>query len=532
MNLSTFLLNGVIFTLAMPAMALAASYLLRRYAPARASLFFATLAAVAVWPLLVVGASSFKISQVEVHAPGWTPPPRTALVQPVQTGSSVVQPTPVAPTTPQIPSVPLVLAWIWAAGSVVVGVVTLLDYIRAIRLAKRTQALTGEEKLEVEEIMRRHGVRYNVRVSDRIAAPAAVAYRGGMILLPASPLPAQASGLEAILLHEAAHLSGRHHLLAAIESLAIAACWWNPLVRIASRHAEEVLEEICDELTIRQQSTGEPLARMLVAFSEECARPLRRPMLTMFRPGERLERRLRRLLSTGDQVMNKSSRFAAFGAASLFLASISLAAAFTARVTSNINQNSFGLSVGTEWTYKSSRGGSGDTIHKSVVDMKSIKGNPVAEIKVSTKDYQIWEYMGSRPDGLWRYQASYLNQWPGVNEDWPASLAYKAGLKKGDKWSWSEIVPVQTGGNYKYDPNDFRLNTTAVVEEVGQEITTPAGTFHVTVVKYDAKGKKLQSQSYRRWISDEAGLVKQESLLPNQVDSLELVSFKPGAGSK
>lgn len=229
--------------------------------------------------------------------------------------------------------------------------------------------------------------------------------------------------------------------------------------------------------------------------------------------------------------MNSRSRATCYCAASLVLAGLSMNASVRA-AASPAAESAFGLTPGTRWTYTRTAGdGRPETIQEKVVALKTVKGHPVAEIQVSSNGSVRYEYLAARPDGLWTYMPLYLGNWAGVNDQWPPTPTFKAGLKKGDSWSWTEIQAVQTAGSKKYDPEDFRLNTTAVVEAVDEPITTPAGTFKVTVVKYDAVSKTFGKRSFRRWISPEAGLVREELLSAKGRIVTELQSYRPGPAS-
>ena len=66
------------------------------------------------------------------------------------------------------------------------------------------------------------------------------------------------------------------------------------------------------------------------------------------------------------------------------------------------------------------------------------------------------------------------------------------------------------------------------VEAVGKAIQTAAGTFSVTLVRYDSQSKLFGKVTVRRWISEKAGIVREERTSAKSKQTLELMDFAPG----
>jgi beta-lactamase regulating signal transducer with metallopeptidase domain len=135
------------------------------------------------------------------------------------------------------------------------------------------------------------------------------------ILRPRIILPAEApevwseAQLEAILLHEAAHIARRDAWALVAQHLAVGLFWWCPLVYALSRRLSQLRESICDDYALAGPCDPIEYAEVLVQSAERlfnirtCTVPL--ALLTSARGG--LEARLTRLLKKEARPMTKLS---------------------------------------------------------------------------------------------------------------------------------------------------------------------------------------------------------------------------------
>ena len=70
--------------------------------------------------------------------------------------------------------------------------------------------------------------------------------------------------LQAVLLHEMAHIARRDHWVGVGQRIATVLFWWNPLVHWTCDEISELREEICDNYVVLVQGEGRRLARILV----------------------------------------------------------------------------------------------------------------------------------------------------------------------------------------------------------------------------------------------------------------------------
>lgn len=136
------------------------------------------------------------------------------------------------------------------------------------------------------------------------------------VVLPeslADDLPADQ--LDAVLVHEMAHVVRRDPWVGLMQRLAAAFYWWCPLVQRLNRRLADVREEVCDNYVLGSQDDGASLAEVLVTLAERLASPAPLPatvsMLEYRQARERsraLEQRIRRLLSPETSPMTRMNR--------------------------------------------------------------------------------------------------------------------------------------------------------------------------------------------------------------------------------
>jgi beta-lactamase regulating signal transducer with metallopeptidase domain/outer membrane protein assembly factor BamD (BamD/ComL family) len=140
-----------------------------------------------------------------------------------------------------------------------------------------------------------------LRESPMTPMPLVVGLFRPVILLPSGLAERlEAEQLDAVLLHETAHVAHRDPLIGFAQRLAGALFWWCPLLHQVNHRLNELREYICDNYVIRTQGDGFRLARVLVEMAEQAqsGRWLRLAgAMAVTEPGgSRLEARVRRLL--------------------------------------------------------------------------------------------------------------------------------------------------------------------------------------------------------------------------------------------
>ena len=129
--------------------------------------------------------------------------------------------------------------------------------------------------------------------------------------------------LEAVLVHETAHIAHRDHWVGLIGRLAAALFWWQPMMRRVNGRLADLREDICDNYVVRRQGNGRAYARVLV---ELAARTIRRPALPVAiglleNEYDGLEGRVRRLLHDNRKTDTRLSARAA-GVVALFMSAL------------------------------------------------------------------------------------------------------------------------------------------------------------------------------------------------------------------
>jgi carboxyl-terminal processing protease len=89
-------------------------------------------------------------------------------------------------------------------------------------------------------------------------------FRPAIVLPEAMPQEADKDELQAVLLHEMAHIARRDHWVGVGQRIAAVLFWWNPLVHRTCDEISELREEICDNYVVLVQGEGRLLARILI----------------------------------------------------------------------------------------------------------------------------------------------------------------------------------------------------------------------------------------------------------------------------
>jgi beta-lactamase regulating signal transducer with metallopeptidase domain len=96
----------------------------------------------------------------------------------------------------------------------------------------------------------------DVRVSDDCRVPFVVSFRTPVIVIPRSLQQLQPERLDAVLLHEIAHVRGGDVVTSALLAVFSALLWFHPVAGLLVRAMRQALEERCDDFVLRRSPGG------------------------------------------------------------------------------------------------------------------------------------------------------------------------------------------------------------------------------------------------------------------------------------
>ncbi|MBV8729339.1 MAG: M56 family metallopeptidase, partial [Acidobacteriia bacterium] len=118
--------------------------------------------------------------------------------------------------------------------------------------------------------------RDGVNESNRIAVPVTAGFVHPKIFLPANWREWDASKLDLVLTHEAAHIRRRDGLIAALAGLNRCIYWFHPLAWILQRRLALLAEQACDEYCVAERGGREQYARLLLEMASAVDRSMGR----------------------------------------------------------------------------------------------------------------------------------------------------------------------------------------------------------------------------------------------------------------
>lgn len=189
---------------------------------------------------------------------------RAAASAPVETSAPAAVPAS-SPVGPATPSPGLVLTLTWIAG----GLLVILSFLRSLwtlNLTFRSGRAAPGLQARLDALATRMGVRgpVSLRLSDQVASPCAFGLARARVLIPSRLADASETTLEAMMVHELAHIRARDPLWLAISRLACAVHWFNPLAWALDRRHREVMETVCDDAVLEASVSLSDYAQALV----------------------------------------------------------------------------------------------------------------------------------------------------------------------------------------------------------------------------------------------------------------------------
>jgi len=163
-------------------------------------------------------------------------------------------------------------AWLWAIGTVVALLRLGWGYLALARFCRRLTPLLDPG---LDTIAREAANAVGLHkppplfLSRWVSVPVSIGLIKPAIVLPdAMAEESDAGQLQAVLLHEMAHIARRDHWVGLGQRLAAVLFWWNPLVYRVGYELAELREEICDNYVMSVHGGGQRLARILVELAE------------------------------------------------------------------------------------------------------------------------------------------------------------------------------------------------------------------------------------------------------------------------
>jgi uncharacterized protein (TIGR03435 family) len=157
-----------------------------------------------------------------------------------------------------------ILPWIvlaWLTGATIFSVRLTRSWIAAVRLRSRfVHPAPIQWRATFERLAARLGVSRPVRllVSAVVQTPAVIGWVRPVVLIPAAALTGlPANQLEALLLHELAHIRRADYLVGILQSAAEALLFYHPAVWWVSHHIRAERELCCDDMAV--EATGDVL---------------------------------------------------------------------------------------------------------------------------------------------------------------------------------------------------------------------------------------------------------------------------------
>lgn len=192
---------------------------------------------------------------------------------PIETPFASVVPAP-APAWP----LSRVFVWLWIAGTagVLMNLGVAISRIRAV--ARAARPVTDHRMMERLAAAKRHfGVRRPVAllVSPREWMPITWGVIRPRILLPASAASWPKTRIDAVLLHEMAHIARGDIVAQRLARAAVALFWFNPLVWLAARRARVERERACDDAVLARGMRATDYASDLIELAQTLAVPSR-----------------------------------------------------------------------------------------------------------------------------------------------------------------------------------------------------------------------------------------------------------------
>ncbi len=192
------------------------------------------------------------------------------------------------------------LAWLWVAGSFIFGLRLINGLVQSQRLRYRTQPIPANWQQRAEKLIQQLGISQSVSLasSNRTNTPLTLGWLKPIVLIPTSLLVMMpADQLQAILIHELAHIKRRDYLWNLLQSVAEVVLFYHPAYWYISSVLERERELACDALTITITRQPRIYAQALLQVAAQSAQV---PLPSVAAAGKRgLSNRIQQIIYPG-----------------------------------------------------------------------------------------------------------------------------------------------------------------------------------------------------------------------------------------
>nr|WKN39214.1 carboxypeptidase-like regulatory domain-containing protein [Tunicatimonas sp. TK19036] len=191
------------------------------------------------------------------------------------------------------------LAWVWLVGSLIFIIRLANGLVQNRQLQSDTISLPADWPQRFGKLMARLQIRQSVRVesTERTKVPLTIGWIKPVILIPVSLLTSLPTDqVEAIMVHELAHIKRQDYLWNLIQSAAEVVLFYHPVYWYISSVLERERELACDALTVATTRQPRTYAQALLEIAARASAPI--PTQSLAASGKR------GLLSRIQQIMN------------------------------------------------------------------------------------------------------------------------------------------------------------------------------------------------------------------------------------
>jgi beta-lactamase regulating signal transducer with metallopeptidase domain len=150
-----------------------------------------------------------------------------------------------------------------------------LKWLHCYRFTQRIRQegiskISVDWRLFVQKLSDQLGIRNNVKIflSDKVKAPLTIGFLKPVILIPlASINHLNTEQMEAVILHELAHIKRFDYLINLLLSLIEATMFFNPFMQLLSRHIKRERENSCDDWVLQYEYNATNYATALLTIA-------------------------------------------------------------------------------------------------------------------------------------------------------------------------------------------------------------------------------------------------------------------------